>query len=219
MKILVINPVGHSTWDEQDRIIYESFASPETKIDVISLPKGPASVETPEAHGEVIPLIIDVAKKYSKDYNAVIVNCFLDPAVDLLKNILRIPVIGPCESSLAIASLIGRKIGIVTVGNDALWMIEDRVKQLNFHGIVNSVRGISLGVLDLDKDKIRTKHLLIEEIRKSINEDKIDTTILGCTGLAGFAEEVQKIVKIPVIDPAGAALKMAEAIVKLRFFK
>lgn len=218
MKILVINPVGHPTWDTQDKRIFESFASPETEINVISLSEGPASVETPEAHGEVIPLIIKLAKKYYKNYDALIVNCFLDPAVDLLKGILKIPVIGPCEASLSIASLISKRVSIVTVGNDALWMIEERIRQLNFHDIIRNVRGIPLGVLDLDKNKSVTKNLLVEEINKSIKEDKIDSTILGCTGLAGFAKDIQNIVKIPVIDPAGAALKLAEASVKLGLY-
>lgn len=55
MSILVINPVGHKAWDKQDEEICMDFASSETEVKVISLLRGPASVETPEAHAEDTP--------------------------------------------------------------------------------------------------------------------------------------------------------------------
>jgi allantoin racemase len=218
MKVLVINPVGHSTWDEQDREIYRGFASPKTEVEVVSLPHGPASVETPEAHAEVIPLVIDLAKKSHSGYDAVIVNCCLDPGVSLLKGIIKKPVIGPCESSLAIASVLGRKPSVITVGKSGVWMIEDRVKELGYGGKVVSVRGISVGVLDIDKDREKVRELLVSEVEKAVKEDSADIAVLGCTGLAGLAKGVQDATGVPVVDPAGAAIKMAEASVRLGLY-
>lgn len=218
MKILVINPVGHPTWDEQDREIYRSFASPETEVDVVSLPEGPASVETPDAHARVIPLVIDLARKMHDGYDAVIVNCCLDPGVALLKGIIRKPVIGPCESSLAIAGVMGRRPSVITVGKEGVWMIEDRVRELGYGNRVSRVRGIPVGVLDIDKDRGRVRELLVSEVMKAVREDGADIAVLGCTGLAGLAREVQNATGVPVVDPAGAALKMAEASVRLGLY-
>jgi allantoin racemase len=216
MKILVINPVGHSTWDKQDEQIYKSFASPETEVKVISLPRGPASVETPVAHAEVIPLVLDVAKRHHEGYDAVIVNCFLDPGVDLLKGVLNKPVIGPCEASLSLAYIAGTRISIITVGSsDGDWMIEERVKQLGLNDKVTSVRGIPVGILDIDKDRATVVRYLVNEAVKAKKEEHIDVVILGCTGLAGLAREVQEKTNIYTIDPAGAAIKVAEALLKL----
>ncbi len=215
MKILVINPVGHNTWDEQDRRLYESFATKETQITVASLPKGPASVETPEAYAEVIPLVINLARGRHEGYDAIVVNCFLDPGVDLLKGMLKKPVVGPCESSLALASVIGRRPVIVTVGNSALWMIKGRVKQLGYESKIVAVKGIPIGVLEIDKDREMVKKYLIERITEAVKNENADVAILGCTGLSGLASDVQEKTGVPVIDPAGAALKIAEATVKL----
>ncbi|OYT47217.1 MAG: hydantoin racemase [Desulfurococcales archaeon ex4484_42] len=219
MKVLVINPVGHDTWDKQDEEIYRGYASSETEIRVVSLPKGPATVERPEDHAEVIPLVIDVAKKMYRDFDAIIVNCFLDPGVKLLRGIIEKPVIGPCEASLHIASTIGSKLSVITVGkHDTTWMIEDRIKELGFSDRVVSVRGIPLGVMDINKERTTVINYLIEESKKAVSEDGTDVIILGCTGLAGMAKEVQEKVKVPVVDPSGAAIKMAEALVKLGLF-
>lgn len=215
MKILVVNPVGHPKWDEQDRKIYESFASPNTKIDVVSLPHGPPSIETPEAHAEVIPLVIKRVVENHDEYDGFIVNCFLDPGVDLLKGIVKKPVVGPCEASMALASMITDKIGIVTVGGEALWMIEERVKSLGYADRLVALEGIELGVLDLDKDINITVEKLVNKSRVVIDKGA-EVIVLGCTGLAGLAKRVEEKVGAPVIDPAGAALKVLEGLITLK---
>ncbi|MGY0288655.1 MAG: aspartate/glutamate racemase family protein [Candidatus Methanodesulfokora washburnensis] len=216
MRILVINPVILDGWDEkQEEEIYRSFASPETEIKAVYLPRGPASIETPEAHAEVIPLVLDVARRNHESFDAVLVNCFLDPGVDFLKGILKKPVVGPCEASLSLAYIAGTRISIITVGTTGYWMIEERVKQLDLSNKVTSVRGIPVGVLDIDKDRAAVVSYLVNEAEKARKEERADVIVLGCTGLAGLAKEVQEKTNIFTIDPIGAAIKVAEALVKL----
>jgi allantoin racemase len=212
MRVLVVNPVGHDRWDHSDKKIYESYASEGTEVDVVSLPRGPASVETAEAYAEVEPLIIELVKGIHAGYNAVIVNCFLDPGVAKLRKILgNKVVVGPCEASLSLARNLSDKIAVVTVGGgvETLGLIKERVKSLGFENVVVSVRGISLRVLELDRDREVTLRHLVNEASKAVSEGA-DVIVLGCTGLAGMAREVSDAVGVPVIDPAWSALKIAE---------
>jgi allantoin racemase len=217
MKILIINPVKTNKWDKKDTILAKEIASKDTLIDVFSFQEGPLSIETPEDEAEAIPLIVKFAIKNWKAYNAIIVNCFLDPAVSLLKGIIKIPVVGPCEASLALASIIGKKIGIITVNDKAIWMIEDRVNELNFKDYVIHISGIPIGVLDIDENIEYTKKLIIEESIKA-NKKGCEVIILGCTALAGLAKEIQDNIELPVIDPFGAAIKVAESLIKLNLY-
>jgi|YelNatPaOPRAMG01_1025707.scaffolds.fasta_scaffold04321_10 allantoin racemase len=212
MRVLVVNPVGHDRWDHSDKKIYESYASEGTEVDVVSLPRGPASVETAEAYAEVEPLIIELVKGIHAGYDAVIVNCFLDPGVAKLRKILgNKVVVGPCEASLSLARNLSDKIAVVTVGGgvETLGLIKERVKSLGFENVVVSVRGISLRVLELDRDREVTLRHLVNEASKAVSEGA-DVIVLGCTGLAGMAREVSDAVGVPVIDPAWSALKIAE---------
>ncbi len=212
MRVLVVNPVGHDRWDHSDKKIYESYASEGTEVDVVSLPRGPASVETAEAYAEVEPLIIELVKGIHAGYDAVIVNCFLDPGVAKLRKILgNKVVVGPCEASLSLARNLSDKIAVVTVGGgvETLGLIKERVKSLRFENVVVSVRGISLRVLELDRDREVTLRHLVNEASKAVSEGA-DVIVLGCTGLAGMAREVSDAVGVPVIDPAWSALKIAE---------
>ena len=216
MKILVINPIGHSKWDNQDKKIYESFVSPGTTVDVVSLPQGPITVESPEAYAEVIPLVIKRVLEYYEKYDGFIINCFLDPGVKLLRGIIRKPVIGPCEASMSLASLITDKIGIVSVGS-ALWMIEDHIRSLGYANRLIGLEGIDLGVLDLDKDLELTISKIVERSKKLIDRGA-EVIVLGCTGFAGLARKIEEHINIPVIDPAGAAVKILESLIKLNIY-
>lgn len=216
MKILVINPVGHDRWNSSDKKIYEKYASEGTEVDVISLPKGPESVESAEDYSEAESLIIELVKEIHADYDAVIVNCFLEPGVAKLRGLLSSVVVGPCEASLSLARNLSKKISIITVGGnvETLNMVRERIKSLGFEDIIVSLRGIPLRVLDLDRDRDATLRLLIDEARKAASEGA-EVLVLGCTGLAGMAREVSSVVGVPVIDPAWAALKVAELLAPL----
>jgi len=216
LKILVINPVGHGKWDQSDKELFMKYAAPDTQIEVINLGKGPKSVETGRDFAEVLPLVIEKGLEYEKEFDAIIVNCFLDPGVDILKTLVKKPVVGPCEASLAIASILGWRFGIVTISsNDAIFMIEDRIRMLGYSDRLIAIKGIGIPVIELDKDIERTKRAVINCSRTLVKEYRAEVIILGCTGLAGISKDVEQEVHVPIVDPAIAALKVAEALVRM----
>ncbi len=214
MRVLVINPVGHPTWDEQDKKIYQSFASKDVEVDVRSLPKGPKSVESVEAYAEVVPIVLKMLKENKDLYDGFIINCFLDPGVELSRSVTSKPVIGPCKASMSLASFLSRKVGVVTVGNEALWLIKERIRYWGYEDILVGIEGTGFGVLDIDEDKERTLRELVDKSLK-LRKKGAEIIVLGCTGLAGLAQEVQKRTGIPTIDPAGASMKLLEALIRL----
>jgi len=214
LKVLVINPVGTDRWNESDKEIYEHFASKQTIIDVVNLEKGPESIETRVSETEVLPLIVRKALELHSKYDGIIVNCCLDPAVDVIRSAIEIPVIGPCQASLALASVIGKKIGIVTVSKTAPPLFEELVLKYRMENRVSSIRGIDLSVPEIDVDRTKTVKLLKEEIGNSI-KDGADVIVLGCTGLAGFAKKLQKFFNVPVLDPVACAVKVMEDVIEL----
>ncbi|NJD98496.1 hydantoin racemase [Thermococcus sp. LS1] len=214
MRLLVINPVGTEEWNESDKRIYEMFASEGTHIEVVSLERGPRSIENRAAETEVLPLIVRKAVELHEEYDGIIVNCCLDPAVDVIRSLIPTPTVGPCQASLAIASVLGRKTGIVTVSKTAIPLFEELILKYRMEKRVTSIRGIDISVPEISIDENRTIRLLREEIALAIS-DGVDVIVLGCTGLAGFAEKVQPFFDVPIIDPVASAVKIVEDIVEL----
>ncbi|HDI31605.1 MAG TPA: hydantoin racemase [Thermofilum sp.] len=214
MRVLVVNPVGTEKWDRVDEELFSRYASSETEIKVISLGKGPKSLERRIDEVEAMPLVIKKVMETHGDFDAVIVNCFLDPGVEALRSLLNKPVLGPCESSIALASLLGKKISVITVGGGEA-MIEEKIVQKGYGDLLVSVKSIDIGVLDIDTDLSSTVIKLVKKGEEALKEGA-EVVVLGCTGLAGLAASVEEKLGIPVVDPAAATLKMAEALVKLR---
>jgi len=215
-RILFINPVGHPTWDEKDKAFLQARASPGTVVDVVSLPKGPASVERAEDHAEAIPLVVARVRELEPHYDAFVVNCFMDPGVEEAQEVTTKPVIGAATASVLFASSLGGRVGVVTVGSrETLRFFVQRLRQRGLDRFVYAVTTIEIGVLDLERSWGEVLNR-IEKAVASLEEQGVEAVALGCTGLAGAAEEVSSRVGIPVVDPAVAGLKMAESLVALR---
>lgn len=57
--------------------------------------------------------------------------------------------------------------------------------------------------------------MLLNEIKKAISDYGAEVIVLGCSGLIGLAEELSRIVCVPIIDPTLITIKIAEALIKL----
>lgn len=212
-KILVITPVTKSD-NEKTKLYYSQFADANTEIDVYKIERGPETIEsyTDEAYAQ--PFIIDLAtsKVKEKGYNAIVVDCFLDPGVDALMEIFDIPVIGPGRTSINFASLICKDITIlVPIEN-----LVTPVKRLANEWKNNLVETIRVIPLNIPVAKIHTsekdiiKQLSIQEFKNT------DCIIFGCTGFAEVAESLKKTFRdIVIINPVKVSVKYAEMMTKL----
>lgn len=215
MRILVINPVGHSTWDEKDREFFRKHSSAGVNIDVVSLPRGPKSIESAEDLAEATPLVIDIIKNNSNVYDGFIVNCFMDPGVEIAQEITIKPVVGAGSASILLASYIGRKIGIVTVGSrNTMRFFVERLRQRMFIDAEFLIDTIEIGVLDIEKKWSDVIEMLTKTSQELILLGA-EVIVLGCTGLAGAADAISNKLDVSVIDPAKASLKLVETLISL----
>jgi len=190
------------------------------EIEVVSLSAGPESLE--DFLDEVVsgPDTVRLVKEAEeKGFDAVVISCFCNPAIDACRSVVSIPVVGAGIASLLVASSIGERIAVVTVLEETIPSIEHFIKVLGLTNVV-SVRACSIGVLELEQDREKTVSALLEESLATIKEDRADVIALGCTGMAGIDKVLMEELKkrgyeVPVIDPARAAIRWAEMLVKL----
>lgn len=217
MRVCVIVPILRHEYFEE--VTYKEFkvaARPDTEITVISLEKGPASIESMYDEEIAAPWILEKVKEAEeKGFDAVIIDCMGDPALHAAREVVKVPVIGPCEVTMAIASMLGDKFSIVTVLKSVIPLFERTARMYGFNERLASVRSIEIPVLELGEEE-KVKAGLLVESRKAIEDDGADTIILGCTGMIGMAKALQETLGIPVIDPAIASLKIAEALVDMK---
>jgi allantoin racemase len=216
MKILVINPNTSRPMTNQIRIALEAIKRADTDLTVTCPEKGPETIESAYDEAYAIPPTLELVKKANQDgYDAVILACFSDPGLDAAKEISTIPVIGIEEATLHIAAMLGAKFSIMTPRKQR---IPSKVEHVHLRGLSHflaSVRSLDLTVAETEADPAKTKQRLISVAKLAVEKDGAEVIIMGCAGMAGYAQEIEQTLNIKVLDPSAIALKTAEAIADL----
>jgi len=191
-------------------------AGPGVEVDVVCLKEGPVSLEG--AVDEALigpPLLVEARKAVREGYEAIVIDCAMDPGVRAVRELVNIPVTSAGEAALLYALGLGDRISVVTVLENTARVIGDRIRTYEFQGRVTSVRFANVPVLDLEHTD-QAAEAILQEARKAIDEDGADVIVLGCTGMSPVAAFLQQQLEVPVVDPAVAALTLAESLVRMR---
>jgi allantoin racemase len=219
MKIRAVTPIITEVFGPMIIEEFEKVARPGTEISNVFLKSGPASVESAYDEALAAPdVIARVREAEEEGMDAVIINCFGDPGLDAAREVVSIPVLGPCEASMHVAAMLGHKFSVITVLERLIPELELHAQKYGVGWKLASARSVDLPVLDLEKGREQFVGRMVEKAVEAIEEDGAHVIVLGCTGLAGLDAQVkdglrEKGYEVPVIDPASTALKIAEALV------
>jgi allantoin racemase len=222
MRIRAVTPIITESFGPMILEEFGKVARSDTEISNVFLDSGPASVESAYDEAVAIPDIIAKVRQAEREgMDAVIINCFGDPGLDAAREVVSIPVIGPCEASMHVAAMLGHKFSVVTVLDRLIPELELHAEKYGVGGKLASARSVDLPVLDLEKGREQFVARMVDKAVEAIEEDGAHVIVLGCTGLAGLDRQIENALdekgyQIPMIDPAATALKVAEALVDLK---
>jgi len=214
-KILVINPITTEEFNTNTREYLEQLKSPGFEVECININKGPASIETFYDEAYALPEILRIVDENKEKYDAIIINCFADPALHAAREIAEIPIVGPAEASMALAALLGHKFAVVSIFKNSGPWTELQVKSYGLEQRMAAAVGIDIPVLELETDLKKTTLYIVNTAKELVETKGAEVIVLGCTGMAPAAEMVKKELGIPVVEPLAASLKIAELLVDL----
>ncbi|HUV07420.1 MAG TPA: aspartate/glutamate racemase family protein [Spirochaetia bacterium] len=219
-KILYLVPgVGLSDEEKKRRenLANSFLTQKENRVFVDDVDEGPSSIESSVEEFMSVPGTLKKLVEVQEDYDAMIIGCAGDPGLVPARELARIPVIGPIESSLAVASMLGENFSIITVLDSivpAIWHI------LRAYGLEHkcaSVRVVNCPVLDLAGKLDQVVDAFLQESQKAVKEDRAASLVLGCMSMAFLLvdELARGKVDVPIINPAKVSVKAAEMLVSL----
>ncbi len=169
---------------------------PMLKVESRCIDDQPYGVHDEESEALAVPKIIELARSWG-NIDALIISCAGDPAVDELRQMLNIPVIGAGESTALLAKRYGQVFGVLGITKD----IPDAYTRILGNNIVGTcdVPGIE-STIDLMSEEGKRKVINKALELKTMGAEVIP---LACTGMAtiGIARELEEVCGIPVIDP------------------
>lgn len=222
MKILIINPDYGMTQEEMAlrcRIL-EEYTAPDTQLAMVC-PQN-SGVELNSALDVVLaaPEIVQLAADgQNAGFDAVVLYCFSDPVIDACREALRIPVIGGAQASCLAALNVCRSFGVILADKARL---PEKKLFLRTLGVsperIGQIAAVNFNGISLWADRETTFKKLLACGQKMMRETHTEAIVLGCLSFLGLAEPLSRVLGIPVIDPAVAAVTTAESIVRQRLF-
>ena len=222
MKILIINPDYGMTQEEMAfrcRIL-EEYTAPDTQLAMVC-PQS-SGVELNSALDVVLaaPEIVQLAADgQNAGFDAVVLYCFSDPVIDACREALRIPVIGGAQASCLAALNVCRSFGVILADEARL---PEKKLFLRTLGVsperIGQIAAVNLNGISPWADRETTFKKLLACGQKMMRDTHTETIVLGCLSFLGLAEPLSRVLGIPVIDPAVAAVTTAESIVRQRLF-
>jgi len=216
MRIYVINPNTSQSMTDHIRRELEKIKRPDTELKVVCPEHGPVSIES--AYDEALagpPTLERVREANEEGYDVVILACFSDPALDAAKEISDIPVVGIEEATMHMAAMLGHKFSITTAFRNRVPTRDLHVRLRGVENAYASTLVLNMSVLDMDAKPEETKARILECAREAVERDGAEVIILGCAGLAGYAQDVEEKLGGVVLDPTAVAFKIAEAMADL----
>jgi allantoin racemase len=218
-RIAFINPFGT---DAYDRIIEETLAPlamPDTRLEVSNTIGAPENIDFYWPKHLVEAKVFEEVMRLEEDgFDAIIVGCCYDPGVRVARELVDVPVVGPLEAALNMASYYGHRPTIITDHHKAVPYIEDMVRLYGQQN-VRRVRCIDWWVTEMIREPSEVAKDAVAECERALEEDDADLAVLACTIIAAcltqHSRKTGEFRDVPIVNPNLLALKTAETLADL----
>ena len=203
--ILVINPNSSKAVTRSMEACLGVFDGNGHRILCTELDKSPPGIETDAHVAEVVPHLVERVSTAKAD--AIVVSCFSDPGIAMVRAATPLPVTGIAEAAYLAALGLGSRFGIVSLGPSSIGRHRRYLEALQLERRLAGDRSLDMTIVELiATDVVERVSRIGAQLR---DDDGADVVILGCAGLGTYREALQAELGLPVIDPVQAGVALA----------
>jgi allantoin racemase len=194
--------------------------APDVQITYRGLDRGPSTIEyCYDEYLGAVEMVEKGLRAQEEGFDAIVINCTFNPAMEGLRELLDIQVVGAGLAAVHVASMLGDTFSIIDTGQPHWSYLRRVVAAAGLIDKLVSVRALNLTVSELSVDPDAVFNRMVEGAVKAVEKDGAHVIVFGCTGMKRYAEKLgEKMEKygVPVVEPLSAAVNLAEALVRLR---
>ncbi len=159
-------------------------------------------------HAVLTGLAQHIGPTNPQGFDAAIIACFGEPAIEAARELLPIPVHGMAEASITLALEQAPRIALLTGGTAWVPMLEE-FALIRGHGRDKvQVRSVPPTGDMIAREPEKALHLIAAEAQQAVAEGA-GVVVLGGAGLVGLAPRLAALLPVPVLDSLDCALIMA----------
>ncbi|MBW1676617.1 MAG: hypothetical protein JRJ79_08425 [Deltaproteobacteria bacterium] len=212
-RVKIISPLKATEADIQRRQLrYSEHAGPDTQVEVFNLGEGPAALNTP---GDLIfcehAVFQEGVKTDRSEFDAILIDCVFDAAVDALREETRIPTFGPTRTTLPIISLVAPNFSIIARIEKQSELLAQVVRKYGYGDRLVSTRALGISYEEAKEKKIFNE-AMTRQLRLVVEEDQAGAVMMGSTTMA-LADEVAAVATgMPLVFPGMIALRVMQVL-------
>lgn len=198
----------------------QPFLRPDMEVRHSLISSGPASIECSADEALSVPGILEQALAAEQaGASALIIDCMGDPGLEACRELVSIPVLGPAQTCMHYASMLGHHFAFITVLDRIKPLIDGLVARYGLQANYAGFGAIDIPVLEIEQRLDEVVDQLVTASLRSIESTRAGSIILGCTGFFGCAQAIAERLAaagyaVPVLDPIPLTLHAADALVK-----
>ena len=204
LRIAVINPNSNPVYTEHISGSLEAYRLPgRVEIECLTLDDAPLAIESDaDVQGVIAPLCGLVAELESS-VDGFVIACFADPGLDEARAGTERPVVGCCEAGCKAAVRRGRRIGLISTGDD---IDADRELVLGYHSDIEflAIESPRIPTADIPTDPSGLRKMA--RCAQALEEQHVHAIVLGCAGMCSYTKRLRSVVSVPVVEPTAAAV-------------
>lgn len=218
MKLMIINPDWGMTREQMDARcrILKASAGEDVELAMECLTETEVYLDSAADAVLAGPEILKMAVESERQgYDAVILYCFSDPALEACRQAVSIPVVGAGQAACLLIPTVGYHGAVLLADGER---IPEKKVSLARTGIsMDRICGFE-AVRTKGLDPIRDRTLLKEELlaagRRALEHTDAQVLVLGCLSFLGLSKELERELLVPVIDAGPASVCLAEVLVR-----
>jgi len=210
-RVKIISPLEATEADlarRQQR--YSQHAGAETRLVVENLRGGPAALNT---SGDVLASAASIYQQgqstKTDEYDAMLIDCVFDPAVEELREATNIPTFGPTRVTLSLITLVASNFSIIARTNRQCELLAETVSGYGYSRHICSLRALEISYEEAKQPEIFNR-VMLEKLKEAIIGDGAQAIMFGSTTMALTGEMRAISQGMPLFMPGMVALKVME---------
>jgi allantoin racemase len=174
----------------------------------LTLEEGPPGIESQLDADAVILPMCRMIREYEADAAAFVIACFSDPGLFSARESTEKPVLGIAECGILTALTLGHRFGVISI---LARSVARHLRYIGAMGVTQRLAAdlpVGLAVTEL-ADRRTALARMIEVGHTLCDRHGADVLVMGCAGMARYRTDLEKAVRIPVVEPTQAAVTMA----------
>lgn len=211
VRLLLLNPNTTPASTEMMLRVARDAAGPEAELEGLTAPFGPPLITNEEELSVAAEAVMAAVSDLSdNEPDGIIIAAFGDPALEEARSSVRCEVVGIAEASMEEAAKDGRLFSVATTTPDLVAAIRRCAERYGHGDRLISIR-VTGGDPHLTMANARELTEALEAtVHQAMDEDGAEAIIIGGGPLADAARSLSGHIRVPLIEPIPAAMRLLE---------